>query len=177
VVRTTAAVAPWPGSVFLCQQTDALMEGPAFTMNPSGVVRRARQHYCEARPFGVVGEAVAANFPERVALPLCARRNIGDWLYIVKDIDYSIYPIMTVCSKEDRRVAIRFRLRELLEARGLTQTEVQLRTGLAYSTINELVNNRSGRLDLNTLDAICAALDCGVGDVIEYVPNPRRPRR
>lgn len=73
-------------------------------------------------------------------------------------------------------MATRFRLQELLEARGLTQTDVQLKTSLAYSTINELYNNRARRVDLNTLDTLCAALGCTVGDVIEYTPGKKQGR-
>ncbi len=70
----------------------------------------------------------------------------------------------------------RFRLRELLEAKGLTQTEAQARTGLAYSTVNEMCNNRTRRVDFDTLDVLCEALGCEVGDVVEYVPAKKRAR-
>lgn len=73
-------------------------------------------------------------------------------------------------------MATRFRLQELLAAQGLTQTDVQLKTGLAYSTINELYNNKARRVDLNTLDVLCAILGCTVGDVIEYVPGKKQGR-
>lgn len=73
-------------------------------------------------------------------------------------------------------MATRFRLRELIESRGLTQTEVQVKTGLAYSTVNEMANNRTRRVDLDTLDALCVALECQVGDIVEYVPDWKRGR-
>jgi putative transcriptional regulator len=67
----------------------------------------------------------------------------------------------------------RFRLRELLAARHLSQLEVQALTGLAYSTINEMCNNRTHRIDLATLDVLCDALECQVGDIIERLPEKR----
>jgi putative transcriptional regulator len=73
-------------------------------------------------------------------------------------------------------VAIQFRLRELLGARQMTQTDLQLRTGLAYSTVNDLYHSKARRIDVGTLDAICTALECGVGDVLEHVPEPGRGR-
>jgi putative transcriptional regulator len=73
-------------------------------------------------------------------------------------------------------VAIRFRLRELLDARQMTQTDLQFRTGLAYSTISDLFHNKARRVDVGTLDAICTALECGVADVLEHVPESRRGR-
>ena len=71
-------------------------------------------------------------------------------------------------------MTIRFRVRELLAERKLSQTELQLRTGLAYSTISDLYHNKARRIDVGTLDALCVALECGVGDVLEHVPEARR---
>jgi putative transcriptional regulator len=67
-------------------------------------------------------------------------------------------------------------LRELLEDRGLTQTELQARTGLAYSTINDLYNNKPRRVELDTIDVLCDVLNCGVGDLLERVPEKKRVR-
>lgn len=65
----------------------------------------------------------------------------------------------------------RFRLQELLDERALSQTDLQLKTGLAYSTVNELYNNKARRVDLNTLDTLCKVLRCKVGDLLEYTPG------
>ena len=73
-------------------------------------------------------------------------------------------------------MATRFRLQELLDERGLTQTELHLRTRLAYSTINDLYHNKTRRVELDTLDALCAALNCGVADVLEYATERKRGR-
>jgi putative transcriptional regulator len=73
-------------------------------------------------------------------------------------------------------MAVRFRLRELLDERGLTQTELQMRTGLAYSTINDLSNNKPRRVELETLDVICNALNCGIADLLEHIPEKKRSR-
>ena len=73
-------------------------------------------------------------------------------------------------------MAIRFRLRELLTARDMTQTELQMQTGLAYSTISDLYHNKARRIDVGTLEALCTALECGVGDVLEHVKE-RKPAR
>lgn len=73
-------------------------------------------------------------------------------------------------------MAIQFRLKELLDDRGMTQSALQNETRLAYSTISELYHGKVRRLDVRTLDALCGALDCKVGDIIEYVPEKRRGR-
>lgn len=66
---------------------------------------------------------------------------------------------------------IRVLLGDVLEARGLKQTELQSRTGLSYSAINELVHNKTTRLTFATLEALCDALDCDVNDLLQYVPR------
>ena len=73
-------------------------------------------------------------------------------------------------------MATRFRLRELLDERGMTQTELHLRTRLAYSTINDLYHNKARGVELDTIDALCTALNCGVAEVIEHMPERKRSR-
>lgn len=71
-------------------------------------------------------------------------------------------------------MATRFRLREFLDGKNLSQSDAQRLTGLAYSTINEMSNNRTRRIDFDTIDLLCSALGCSVGDIIEYEPDTRR---
>ena len=74
-------------------------------------------------------------------------------------------------------MAIRVHLRELLEQRGMTQVALQHKTGLSYSTINELNHSKTQRVEFSTLDVLCSALACRVGDLIEYVPERKRARQ
>ena len=73
-------------------------------------------------------------------------------------------------------MAVRFRLRELLAERGMSQTELQTRTRLAYSTVNDLYNNKPRRVELETLDVLCEVLDCSIGELLERVPEKKRGR-
>lgn len=73
-------------------------------------------------------------------------------------------------------MAIRVRLQQCLDERDMTQVELQLKTRLSYSTINELAHGKTQSVRFATLDAICAALGCGVDDLLEYVPDTRRRR-
>ena len=52
-------------------------------------------------------------------------------------------------------MAIRIRLRELLEKRGMAQTELQARSGLGYSTINALYQSKTERVEFATLESLC----------------------
>src|SRR3989454_10430450 len=73
-----------------------------------------------------------------------------------------------------RAMAIRVRLRDLLEKRGMAQTELQARSGLGYSTINALYHGKTERVEFATLEALCEVLECGVGEILEHVPEKRR---
>lgn len=68
-------------------------------------------------------------------------------------------------------MAIRVRLRELLERSGMAQTELQSQSGLGYSTINALYHGKTERVEFATLEALCKVLDCGVGEILEYAPD------
>ena len=73
-------------------------------------------------------------------------------------------------------MAIRVRLRELLEQRGMAQTELQAKTGLGYSTINALYHGKTERVEFATLDVLCEVLGCEIGDLLERESKPKRAR-
>jgi len=73
-------------------------------------------------------------------------------------------------------MAIRVRLRELLEKHGMAQTELQARSGLGYSTINALYHGKTERVEFATLEALCEVLECGVAEILEHVPEKKRGR-
>jgi putative transcriptional regulator len=70
-------------------------------------------------------------------------------------------------------MAIRVLLSDVLDKRGMTQVDLQVKSGLGYSTINELYHGKTKRVTFSTLDALCAALDCDVCQLVEYVPDKR----
>ncbi len=71
-------------------------------------------------------------------------------------------------------MATRFRLSELLDAAGMTQTELHRKSGVAYSTINGLVLNKARQISLDTLDSLSQVLDCEPGDLVVRDPKFRR---
>jgi putative transcriptional regulator len=74
-------------------------------------------------------------------------------------------------------MAIRVRLKALLEKRGMAQTELQASSGLGYSTINALYHEKTERIEFATLDKLCEVLECEVGDILEHASDRRRERR
>ena len=53
----------------------------------------------------------------------------------------------------------------------LTLNELAEGTGIAISTISRFGSGKNIRLDYNTLDKLCAFLECQPGDLLNYVPN------
>ncbi len=44
-------------------------------------------------------------------------------------------------------------------------------TGISKSTMHKIYNEQISRIDFETMDKICEALNIGVGDFFTYVPN------
>ena len=66
---------------------------------------------------------------------------------------------------------IHCRLDELLEARGMTLTELSKMVGVSLVNLSVLKNDRARAIRFSTLTAICDALDCQVGDLLVAVPR------
>jgi len=71
-------------------------------------------------------------------------------------------------------VSVRFRLSEVLEQHDMSQTELSRRSGVSLVTVNAMKQNRTTRVDLETIDKICAALDVEPGELLEREGKKRR---
>jgi putative transcriptional regulator len=67
---------------------------------------------------------------------------------------------------EDEPTGIHCRLDELLEERGMTLTRLSELVGVSIVNLSILKNDRARAIRYSTLSAICAALDCEVGDLL-----------
>lgn len=65
---------------------------------------------------------------------------------------------------------IRIRLNELLEKNGMSKNKLSHRAEMQRTQINNFCNNKITRLDTDVLARICAALDCQISDLLEYIP-------
>jgi DNA-binding Xre family transcriptional regulator len=75
----------------------------------------------------------------------------------------------------------RFRLRELLEDAGVSQSEFARDSGISFATINRLCNRPPEQIALETIDKVLSALaargrEVSVGDLIEWTAPKRRGR-
>ena len=66
---------------------------------------------------------------------------------------------------------IHCRLDELLEARGMTLTELSRQVGVSVVNLSVLKNDRAKAIRFSTLTAICNALDCEVGELLMLSRN------
>lgn len=71
---------------------------------------------------------------------------------------------------EDHRIVIR--LDELLEDRGLTLVELSKRVGVTVANLSILKNNRAKAIRFSTLTALCDALECTPGELMDVAPQP-----
>jgi putative transcriptional regulator len=70
---------------------------------------------------------------------------------------------------EDELSGIHCRLDELLEERGMTLTRLSELVGVSIVNLSVLKNDRARAIRYSTLAAICAALDCEVGELLVRV--------
>lgn len=62
--------------------------------------------------------------------------------------------------------------KEEREGRKLTYETLQQETGLAFSTLSRLLKAGAiDRVDGKTLDVLCDYFDCGVGELLERIPD------
>lgn len=71
---------------------------------------------------------------------------------------------------EEEPTGIHCRLDELLEQRGMTLTRLGELVGVSIVNLSILKNDRARAIRYSTLAAICAALDCEVGDLLVRTP-------
>ncbi|HIZ98531.1 MAG TPA: helix-turn-helix domain-containing protein [Candidatus Janibacter merdipullorum] len=69
---------------------------------------------------------------------------------------------------EDHRVECH--LDALLEAKGMTLTELSRRIGITHANLSALKNNRGRAIRFSTLTALCDVLGCSPGDLFSVRP-------
>ena len=65
----------------------------------------------------------------------------------------------------------------MMAKRKMSLNELSEKVGITLANLSILKNNRAKAIRFSTLDAICKALDCQVGDIIEFVPDDPSKRR
>jgi len=65
-------------------------------------------------------------------------------------------------------MAIIINIDVMLAKRKMSVTELSERVGITMANLSILKNGKAKAIRLSTLDAICKALDCQPGDLLEY---------
>ena len=68
-------------------------------------------------------------------------------------------------------MAIAVKLDELLHERRMTLTELAERIDITLANLSILKNGKARAIRFSTLEAICRALGCQPGDILEFVPE------
>ena len=68
-------------------------------------------------------------------------------------------------------MAILVKLDDVLYARRMTLTELSARVGITLANLSILKTGKAKGVRFATLDAICEALDCQPGDLLEFRPE------
>lgn len=63
------------------------------------------------------------------------------------------------------------RLFHLLIERDMTAAQLQQQAGFSANITTRM--KRNGYLSLDTIESICRVLNCGVDDILEFVPQPQ----
>ena len=69
---------------------------------------------------------------------------------------------------------IKIHLSRIRGEKRMSQAELARQTGIRPSTISDIYNEMTERLNIEYLDRICEYLDCSITDLIEYIPNKQK---
>ena len=68
-------------------------------------------------------------------------------------------------------MAIAVKLDDLLYERRMTLTELAERVGIALPNLSILKTGKARAIRFSTLEALCQALQCQPGDLLEFAPS------
>ena len=71
-------------------------------------------------------------------------------------------------------MAISIKLDDLLHDRRMTLTELADRVGMTLANLSILKTGKARAIRFSTLSAICGALSCQPGDILQFEPDAER---
>ncbi|MDE5946547.1 MAG: helix-turn-helix transcriptional regulator [Oscillospiraceae bacterium] len=69
---------------------------------------------------------------------------------------------------------IKIHLSRILGEKRMSQAELARQTGIGPSTVSDIYNEITERLNVDHLDRMCEFLGCDITDLIEYIPNAQK---
>lgn len=79
-----------------------------------------------------------------------------------------------ICAYGNIGGMVKLRLKELLKEHGRTLYWLRNQTGIRYATLLNMREGRTARIDLSALEALCRALECEPGELLELKPKLKR---
>ena len=70
-------------------------------------------------------------------------------------------------------MAIILRLDRVMADRKMSLNELSAQVGISNVNLSNLKTGKVKAIRFSTLEAICAALDCQPGDILEFVPDEK----
>ena len=64
------------------------------------------------------------------------------------------------------------RLDRVMADRKISLNELSEKVGVSNVNLSKMKNGKISAIRFSTLEAICDALDCQPGDILEYIPGP-----
>ena len=71
-------------------------------------------------------------------------------------------------------MAIIVNLDVMMAKRKMSLSELSEKVDITLANLSILKNNKAKAVRFSTLEAICAALDCQPGDILEYAPDSEK---
>ncbi|MBD1422696.1 MULTISPECIES: helix-turn-helix domain-containing protein [Sphingobacterium] len=68
---------------------------------------------------------------------------------------------------------IKIHLDKIMSEKKVSLNELSHRVGITLSNLSIIKNQKSKAIRLSTLEALCKALDCQPGDMIEYIEEEK----
>ncbi|MFR9206931.1 MAG: helix-turn-helix domain-containing protein [Lachnospiraceae bacterium] len=65
------------------------------------------------------------------------------------------------------------KLDKLMKEKRITKTKLCFKAEMQRTQLNNYCNNITTRFDSDVLARLCSALDCEIGDILEFVPDKK----
>lgn len=70
-------------------------------------------------------------------------------------------------------MAIKIKLSNLLGEKRMRVVELSKKTKIDQNALGKLYNEKSRGIKFATINKLCRALDCSIGDLFEYIPKKK----
>ena len=70
----------------------------------------------------------------------------------------------------ERYGTVKNHLAELVEKKGISKTKLAQRAEMQHTQLSKYFKNEVTRFDADVLARLCTVLECGISDLLEFVP-------